>query len=47
VIAIGAPRQVPRVMKPADIEAWQRDMAADMKRLFIQARESLRGEVAA
>jgi len=46
VIAVGAPRQVPRVLKPADIATWQQDMAADMKQLFLQARDALGAKAA-
>jgi lysophospholipid acyltransferase (LPLAT)-like uncharacterized protein len=47
VIAVGAPRQVPRVLAPAAIETWQKDMATEMKRLFGLARDTLRNEVRA
>lgn len=43
VIAIGAPRQVPRTLQPAALEALQRELAADLKALFGVARDALRG----
>jgi lysophospholipid acyltransferase (LPLAT)-like uncharacterized protein len=46
VIAVGAPRQVPRIMQPAALEALQKEMAAEMKSLFGQARDALRGGAA-
>jgi lysophospholipid acyltransferase (LPLAT)-like uncharacterized protein len=47
VIAVGAPRQVPRAIPPAALEAWQKDMAAELKMLFGRARDALDGKVAA
>ena len=47
VIAVGEPRQVPRTLQPAVLEQWQKDMAAEMKRLFGIARDALDGKVAA
>jgi lysophospholipid acyltransferase (LPLAT)-like uncharacterized protein len=47
VIAIGEPRQVPRTLQPAALEAWQKDMAAEMKKLFGVAREALDGKAVA
>jgi lysophospholipid acyltransferase (LPLAT)-like uncharacterized protein len=41
VIAVGAPRQVPRTLKPAALEGLQREMAAELKQLFGIAREAL------
>jgi len=41
-IAIGAPRQVPRTLQPAALEALQRELATEMKRLFGVARDALR-----
>jgi len=41
VIAIGAPRQVPRTLQPAALEAWQKEMAVEMKALFAVARDAL------
>ena len=41
VIAIGEPRQVPRTMSPAALEPLQKEMAAEMKRLFGMARDAL------
>lgn len=42
VIAIGAPRQVPRALQPAALEGIQKEMAAEMKALFGVARDGLR-----
>lgn len=42
VIAVGAPRQVPRAIQPAALEAFQRELAADLKNLFGVARDALR-----
>jgi hypothetical protein len=39
VIAIGPPRQVPRTLQPAALEALQKEMALELKRLFGVARE--------
>jgi lysophospholipid acyltransferase (LPLAT)-like uncharacterized protein len=44
VIAIGAPRQVPRALQPAALEALQKELAADLKVLFGVARDALRAE---
>jgi lysophospholipid acyltransferase (LPLAT)-like uncharacterized protein len=41
VVAVGEPRQVPRTLQPAHLEQWQKDMAAELKRLFGVAREAL------
>ena len=41
VIAIGAPRQVPRTLKPEALEALQKEMAVEMKALFAVARDAL------
>ena len=41
VIAIGEPRQVPRAISPAALEPLQKEMAAEMKRLFGVARDAL------
>jgi len=41
VIAVGPPRQVPRTLQPAALEAWQKDMTAELKRLFGVARDAL------
>lgn len=40
VIAVGAPRQVPRILQPAALEALQKDMAAELKSLFGVARDA-------
>ena len=44
VIAVGEPRQVPRALQPAALEQWQKDMTAELKRLFAVARDSLEGK---
>jgi lysophospholipid acyltransferase (LPLAT)-like uncharacterized protein len=41
VIAIGAPRQVPRTLQPAALESLQKELAAEMKSLFAVARDAL------
>jgi len=41
VIAVGPPRQVPRTMQPAALEAMQKEMTAELKRLFGVARDAL------
>ena len=41
-IAIGSPRQVPRGMDAAALERWQRDMEAELGRLYELARDALR-----
>jgi hypothetical protein len=41
VIAVGEPRQVPRILQPAALEALQKDMAAELKKLFGVARDAL------
>ena len=40
VIAVGPPRQVPRTLQPAALEALQKEMAAELKRLFGVARDA-------
>ena len=47
VIAVGAPRQVPRTLQPAALEALQKEMATEMKSLFGVARDALRAKVPA
>jgi lysophospholipid acyltransferase (LPLAT)-like uncharacterized protein len=42
VIAVGAPRQVPRTIKPTELEPLQKQLAADLKELFSVARNALR-----
>jgi len=42
VIAVGPPRQVPRTLQPAALEAMQKEMAEELKRLFGVARDALR-----
>ena len=41
VIAVGTPRQVPRTIQPAALEALQKEMAAELKTLFGAARAAL------
>jgi hypothetical protein len=41
VIAVGAPRQVPRTLQPAALETLQKEMAAELKALFVAARDAL------
>src|SRR5262245_43164767 len=47
VIAVGPPRQVPRTEQPAALQVWQKDMAVELKRLFIVARDGLERRAAA
>ena len=47
VIAVGAPRQVPRILQPAALEALQKEMAAELKALFATARDALRAKAGA
>ncbi len=47
VIAVGPPRQVPRTLQPAALEALQKEMALELKRLFAVARDSLAAKAAA
>jgi lysophospholipid acyltransferase (LPLAT)-like uncharacterized protein len=42
VIAVGAPRQVPRTLQPVALEALQKEMAAELKTLFGVARDALK-----
>jgi lysophospholipid acyltransferase (LPLAT)-like uncharacterized protein len=42
VIAVGAPRQVPRTIQPAALETLQKEMAVELKSLFGVARDALR-----
>ncbi len=42
VIAIGAPRRVPRTLDAATMRQWQEDMAADLRTQYTRARECLR-----
>ena len=44
VIAIGPPRQVPRTLQPAALEALQKEMALELKRLFGVARDALQAD---
>jgi len=41
VIAVGEPRQVPRTIKPAELESLQKELAADLKVCFAAARAAL------
>lgn len=43
VIAVGAPRRVPRALDAAGMRQWQLDMAAELKGQFARARAALRG----
>jgi lysophospholipid acyltransferase (LPLAT)-like uncharacterized protein len=47
VIAVGAPRQVPRTLQPAALEALQKELAADLKSLFLVARDALQAPAGA
>lgn len=42
VIAIGPPRQVPRTLQPSALATLQDEMAAELKRLFVMARDAVR-----
>jgi lysophospholipid acyltransferase (LPLAT)-like uncharacterized protein len=44
VIAVGAPRQVPRTLQPAALATLQQEMTAELKRLFTVARDALHAE---
>ena len=44
VIAVGPPRQIPRTLQPAALEALQKEMAAELKRLFGVARDALHAD---
>jgi lysophospholipid acyltransferase (LPLAT)-like uncharacterized protein len=46
VIAVGPPRQVPRTLQPAALEALQKEMAVELERLFVVARDSLHAKAA-
>lgn len=41
VIAVGAPRQVPRALDAAALERWQREIEAELRALFESARAAL------
>ncbi len=41
VIAIGEPRQVPRRLDSAQLETWQRELAAELHKVFAVARAAL------
>ena len=47
VIAVGTPRQVPRTMQAASLEAMQKEMAVELKRLFGVARDALHAKAGA
>jgi lysophospholipid acyltransferase (LPLAT)-like uncharacterized protein len=47
VIAVWTPRQVPRTMQPAALEAMQKEMAGELKRLFGVARDALHAKAGA
>lgn len=42
VIAVGEPIQVPKVMKPQEVEALQVKLGETLKQLFVQAHDALR-----
>ena len=41
VIAVGAPRTVPRTLDAAGMRQWQEDMTLELKELFARANQSL------
>jgi lysophospholipid acyltransferase (LPLAT)-like uncharacterized protein len=41
VIAVGAPRTVPRTLDGAGMRQWQEDMTIELKELFARANQSL------
>lgn len=43
VIAIGAPRRVPRTLDAAGMRQWQEDMTAELRAQFARARDRMRG----
>jgi len=47
VIAVGAPRQVPRTLQPAALERLQKELAVELKNLFVAARAELNAKAAA
>jgi len=47
VIAVGAPRQVPRTLQPTALVALQKELAVEMKNLYIVAHEALHVKAAA
>ena len=47
VIAVGAPRQVPRTLQPAALEALQKEMATELRNLFGVARDALHARAGA
>ena len=47
VIAVGAPRQIPRTVSPAALEGLQKELAAELKTLFGVARDALQVRAAA
>ena len=47
VIAVGQPRQVPRTLQPAALEALQKEMAAELKSLFGAARHAYHAKAGA
>jgi hypothetical protein len=42
VIAVGAPRQVPRTLQPAALEALQKEMSGELKNLFSTANDAVK-----
>jgi len=47
VIAVGAPRQVPRTLQPAALERLQKELAVELKNLFVAALAELNAKAAA
>ena len=43
VVAVGAPRRVPRTLDAAGMRQWQEDMTVELRELFARARDSLPG----
>lgn len=43
VIAVGAPRRVPRTLDAAGMRQWQEEMTTELRELFARARDSLPG----
>jgi lysophospholipid acyltransferase (LPLAT)-like uncharacterized protein len=42
VIAVGQPRQVPRILQPAALEALQKEMTVELQNLFATARDAVK-----
>jgi lysophospholipid acyltransferase (LPLAT)-like uncharacterized protein len=41
-VAVGEPRQVPKGLDAAGLQRWQEDMARELRRLYLEARDALR-----